>query len=183
MEHNNKPRREDYDSSELRAVEVMENMCTGIHNVYYLRITPDGKRFFSKNKEHKRSPFYGDFDKEILGAPSKRLETFCQQFADDHDEEVTASIRKHTTLEGLQDHLCTKSLKLCGTKAVLKGLEKEGERRAKYLKKRDAKRKKLEAEKTRKEEEERKRAAEAENKEVDDSAVPSIPATSNDEDL
>ena len=157
LEHNNKPRREDYDSSELRAVEVMEDMCTGIHNVYYLRITPEGKRFFSKNKDDKRSPFYGDYDKEILGAPSKRLETFCQQFADEHDEEVTASIRKQNTLEGLQHHLCTKTLKLCGTTSVAKALEKEAERRAKYLKKRDAKRKKAEAEKAKKEAEEKRK--------------------------
>ena len=168
LEHNNKPRREDYDTSELRAVEVMENMCTGIHNVYYLRITSDGKRFFSKNKEDKRSPFYGDYDKDILGAPSKRLETFCQNFADEHDEVVTAAIRTQTTLEGLQHQLCTKSLKLCGTKAVAAALEKEAVRREKYVKKRDARRKKAAAEKERKEEEERlaKEAAEKEQKEA-----------------
>lgn len=149
-------RRQDYESSELRAVEIMDRLCDAFYNYYFLRInTTSQKRFFSKNKELKRAPFYGKADKAVLGAPSRKLQQYCLAMIDEHDEVITRAIMKERTLDSLQNTVCYNKLKVCSaTKAIEKSLATEAKLRAKHLKEKEKKRmKKLAAQRKAEEEE------------------------------
>lgn len=166
-------RRQDYESSELRAVEIMDRVCDAFYNYYFLRInTTSNKRFFSKDKELKRAPFYGKADKAILGAPSRKLQQYCLAMLDEHDEVLTRAIMKERTLDALQTTVCSTKLKICSnTKAIEKSLAAEEKLRAKNLKDKEKKRMKKLAAKRKAEEEAAKNAtkdAEANGTSTDD---------------
>lgn len=154
-------RRIDYESSELRAVEILDGICNVFFNLYFLRwdnVTE--KRYFGKDKSVKRAPFYGKNDKAILGAPSRKLMQFCQNMMEENDAVVTRAIMKDRTLDDLTDTVCHKKLKHCSnTKAIEKSLAKEAKYKAAHHKYKEKKRiKKERAERKRLEEEEAAKA-------------------------
>eukprot|EP00744_Colponema_vietnamica_P009492 GILI01013491.1.p1 GENE.GILI01013491.1~~GILI01013491.1.p1 ORF type:complete len:252 (+),score=68.29 GILI01013491.1:101-856(+) len=135
-------RRQDYESSELRAVEILDRICDTFYNLYFLRINAtSGRRFFSKDKEIKRAPFYGKPDKAVLGAPSRKLQQYCLAMMDEHDTVITRAIMKERTLDALQETVCSTKLKICSaTKDIEKALAAEEKLRAKHLKEKEKKR-------------------------------------------
>eukprot|EP00758_Cryptobia_borreli_P006605 Tbor_TRINITY_DN5184_c2_g1::TRINITY_DN5184_c2_g1_i2::g.25864::m.25864 len=152
LKKDNRPEREDYETSELRAVELMEKMCNGLYNIYFLRISREGRRYFSSVRADRRSPFYLEKDKEILGAPSKTLRAYCELLLDKYYDEISNAIRKETQLASLQNTLCNQTFNVCNNEDYEKSLAIETKRRKKYIKIRDVRRRKAAAKKKKKQE-------------------------------
>jgi hypothetical protein len=170
----NKVRRIDYEESELRAVEILENLCVEIATDYRLRLGKNNLRVFSDDKELSIAKFYSKKERSELKSATKRLKDVCYEITDEHDDFITNLIRKERDLDVFIEKLCYgKGLKKCGSKAVQKAQEKELEDYAAYKarmeKKMEKKRAQKEAEDLRKkEEEERKKAAAAQEGDSDD---------------
>ena len=163
----NKVRRINYEESELRAVEILENLCVELSTDYKLRTGKNNLRLFSDDKNLEIAKFFSKTERKQLRGASKRLRDVCYEITDDHDDLITNLIRKERDLDVFIEKLCFgKGLKKCGTKAVEKAKEKElkeyEEYRARMAKKEAKRREKLEAEKLRKEEQEAAKASEEE---------------------
>lgn len=128
----NKVRRIDYESSELRAVELLEGICGEVSDKYSLREDHDGVRRFSSNKSLPSPKWYGPKDKEHLDNHNAKLKDTCFEFTDEYDELLTELIRVERQLEALQTRLCVDGIKVCHTKAYYVGLKEERENRKRW---------------------------------------------------
>jgi hypothetical protein len=156
LDENNKVKMQDYESSELRAIEIMESVC-GELSGYQLRQGSDGVRVVSKNTTLKVPRYYGRKDREELESVTPRLKDYCHGLMDEHDEIVVTSIRTERDVAALVDRICHRAAKVCGTAKVDKS------RKAELAKLDDAEAKeKLDSHRRKKEETEAKAAADAE---------------------
>lgn len=126
-------KRIDYESSELRAIEIMEGICQYVGDQYKLRITSDGDREFSANVTLEKAHYYGAQDKEQLTGSKAQLRSVCFEITDEHDEDIVQLIKHERVLDALQHKLCYEVFRVCGTKAHSVALEKEKLLREKWL--------------------------------------------------
>lgn len=137
----NKVRRIDYETSELRAVELLEGICNEVGEKYSLREDVDGIRRFSSNKSLPSPKWYGSRDKEMLDNHHTKLKDTCYEFTDEHDELLTELIRVERQLESLQTRLCVEGVRVCHDKKYYVGLKAEREQRKKWEAKAEDRRK------------------------------------------
>ena len=137
----NKVTYQDYESSELRAIEIMEKICPSSLGDYQLRIGSDNVRTLSKDAALRGARFYGRADRDQLDNVVPRLKDFCFSFLDEFDELVVSTIKTERSLDAVTDRICFGAAKVCGTAKVDKARKAE---MAKF-EKADAKRKAEEA--------------------------------------
>jgi hypothetical protein len=173
LDARNKVRRIDYESSELRAYEILDGFCNEFEKEYSFRMGDNDLRLFSNNKSLSRANYYGKNDKRELRAISKRLKDICMEITEEDDSIIIKLIQNERMLDSLQHKLCyADGFRCCGTKKCEASREKERERRSKWLvlrrEKEEKQRAREEREKKRKEEEERRKREEATRKEQDE---------------
>lgn len=169
LDAQNKVKRIDYESSELRAVEILDKICDEVEKDHVFRRGPSGVRLFSSNDTLPRARYYGKTDRKELRSITRRLREICIEITDEKDDLVISLIRKERELEPLQEGLCyAKGFKMCGTKKVEAAKEKERELYEKWKVKDDlkeAKRRAAEEAERRKKDEERMRKDEERRRE------------------
>lgn len=169
LDARNKVKRIDYESSELRAHEILDGLCNEVEKEYQLRMSDNGLRTFSKNKTLPRADYYGKNDRKELKSISKRFKDICLEITEERDEIVINVIKTLRELDDVQKGLCySDGFKCCGTKKAEESRAKERDRRAKWLELKEAK----EAKQRLKEEREKKRkeATEAAKKAAEEAA-------------
>lgn len=142
LDVHNRKKFQDYESSELRAIEITESVCSKSLGGYNLKHDVDGARIISKNNSLKAARFYGRSDRDELEEVGSRLKDFCNGVMDEHDEAVVAAIKTERQFDGLVSRICDKELRVCATSKVDKARKDEI---AKYDKA-EAKRKQAEKE-------------------------------------
>lgn len=190
LDARNKVKRIDYESSELRAHEILDGLCAEMEKEYSFRFGENGLRVFSRNKSLERADFYGKNDRKELRSISKRLKDICMEITEEQDNVVIALIKQVRDLDALEHGLCfANGFKCCGTKKAEASREKERDRRAKWLELRkikDEKRKKKEEraklkkeaeEKAKRDAEEAKREADALNQQAQESQSQEVTGT------
>jgi hypothetical protein len=169
LDARNKVKRIDYESSELRAYEILDGLCNELEKEYVFRLGENNLRLFSSNKSLSRANFYGKNDKKELRGVSKRLKDICNEITEEDDTKIISLIKKERQLDSLQQQLCySEGFKCCGTKKVEASKEKERDRREKWL---SFKKIKDEKAKAREEREKRKKERESEDKKKLDEAT------------
>jgi hypothetical protein len=116
---------QDYESSELRAIEITEKLCPDRFGDYQLRMGSDNVRLLSKNSSLPAARFYGRSDREQLDNVVPRLKDFCFYLLDEHDDHVISAIKTERMLDALVDRICFKAAKVCGTAKVDKARKVE----------------------------------------------------------
>ena len=180
----NKVNYEDYESSELRAIEIMETICTKTLDGYQLRRGADGVRTLTTDTGMKHADFYGRADREPLENVVPRLKDFCHWLLDEHDEAVVRAIKVERQLDALVDSVCEKASRVCGTakvdkarKAEMAKFEKaEAKRKAAEEKRRQEEAEEAAAKKTKEEEAKAAEAEEATMASGDDGEAPAAGA-------
>uniref|UniRef100_A0A7S1LR89 DUF3456 domain-containing protein n=1 Tax=Neobodo designis TaxID=312471 RepID=A0A7S1LR89_NEODS len=112
---------QDYESSELRAIEIMEKICADSLGSYQLRLGSDNVRTLTKDTTLRAPRFYGRADREQLDNVVPRLKDFCFALLDDFDESIVSTIKTERTLESVTRKICDESAKLCNTAKADKG--------------------------------------------------------------
>lgn len=162
LDARNKVKRIDYESSELRAYEILDGFCNELEKDYIFRLGENNLRLFSSNKSLTRANYYGKNDKKELRSVSKRLRDICNEITEEDDTKIISLIKKERYLDEFQQKLCfSEGFKCCGTKKVEASKEKERERREKWLELKKVKDEKIKA---RAEREKRKKEREEEEK-------------------
>ncbi|KAJ9514196.1 TLR4 regulator and MIR-interacting MSAP-domain-containing protein [Haematococcus lacustris] len=111
----------DYRMSELRAVELLDNLCTRMKQWTLVKIntTNDaGEVTGRKRRWDKVSGASADSrpDKDEETALQKRLEGYCGRVLEDHDESIADALRQGTLeAAGASEWLCKGLLKACPT--------------------------------------------------------------------
>lgn len=167
LDARNKVKRIDYESSELRAHEILDGLCNEMEKEYHLRLGDNGLRLFSKNKTLPRADYYGKNDRKELKSVTKRMKDICMEITEEQDHIVIEVIKTKRELDDVQRSLCfSEGFKCCGTKKVEESRQKERERRSKWEELRKAKelKQKLKEERDR----QRKEAAEAAKKKAEE---------------
>lgn len=173
LDARNKVKRIDYESSELRAYEILEGLCNELEKDYVFRLGENELRLFSSNKSLSRAKFYGKNDKRELRGVSKRLKDICNEITEEDDSIIVSLIKKERYLDNLQLQLCyAEGFRCCGTKKAEASREKERERRAKWVSLNKAK---MDKQNAREERERRKKERESAKLKAED--LPSNEAT------
>ena len=110
-EYGKGPKRVDWEQSELRAIEIIESVCSTMKKNYKLK-TQDGIRIFSKNESLPGIYYYND--KEAIGDDSSLIQHICTEIVDDYFDETVMLIRKERELDHLTEKLCKKTYNACG---------------------------------------------------------------------
>lgn len=169
LDARNKVKRIDYESSELRAYEILDGFCNEFEKEYIFRIGENEMRLFSNNKSLSRANFYGKNDKKELQGISKRLKEICMEITEENDTTIINLIKNERQLDNLQRLLChAEGFRCCGTKKAEMSREKERERRTKWL---ALKKVKEEKQKAREEREKRKKERETRKREEDEARM------------
>ena len=131
--------RVDYESSELRAVEILEGLCKHVETTYELKIdNATGLRIFSKNASLEASvDHYNKADKRAVFAFGRKLGHYCATVVDEHDDTIVSMIRNLRALHQLEDELCVKAVKHCSGPVVERCKAKELAAKEKLRQKRD----------------------------------------------
>jgi len=107
-----------YKISELRAVELLENLCKGMYKYTLVMVnaTADGgKKTRHWENLSKLSKGAKRFEKSVEDAKQKQLEVHCGRVLEEHEEDLTSAIQKGL-LEGeggVAGYLCGTLLKTC----------------------------------------------------------------------
>lgn len=168
LDATNKVKRIDYESSELRAVEILDNICDDLKD-YAFRLGEGNMRLFSSNTSLPRASFYGKSDRKELRSVSKKFKEICMEITNEQDEIIISLIKKVRELEALQVGLChSEGFKVCGTKKAEASRQKERERFAKWSELKKAKEEKERKAAERKKREEEAKKLEEEAKKLDE---------------
>jgi hypothetical protein len=120
LDPDNKVKMQDYETSELRAIEIMESTCNDLAG-WKLR-QENGLRVIRKGPtDHSNSPrFYGSRDREALDNFDAKLKHFCHSLLDEHDETLVSAIKVTRHLDSLTNLVCVKSSGICEPAVVRK---------------------------------------------------------------
>lgn len=131
-------RRVDYESSELRGYELLENLCEqNNYGSYMLREERrTGLRIFSREAGLQQCLPYDDEDRTDLHdtMSSKYINKICTELVEEHEEHIVGLIKELRQLEQLQDAFCSKKAKVCSGKRYDKGVKEDLARRAAWRK-------------------------------------------------
>eukprot|EP01006_Ploeotia_vitrea_P007738 TRINITY_DN18002_c0_g1_i1.p2 TRINITY_DN18002_c0_g1~~TRINITY_DN18002_c0_g1_i1.p2 ORF type:complete len:298 (-),score=41.75 TRINITY_DN18002_c0_g1_i1:1622-2515(-) len=170
-----KPVRKQWKTSELRATELLESLCSSKLSSYNLRQDKEtNNRVFSKDySETKSVDHYTPDEKSQFRDASKDLEWTCSYMVDEHYDELIAAIRAEQSYETLSEWLCNTTNSFCHANKLEPFYQKVAEARAKWEKaeaKKKKKKAKEEAKRKKKEQEEREAREKQEREEAEAAA-------------
>ncbi len=128
-------RRTDYESSELRAVEVLEILCQDVAKEFHFVSMSNGVRVFShkRDEEYSDGIFYSTADANALGPnPKARLMDFCEEVMESFEDLLTKVIRRQRTLDGVISAICLNGMKLCDQSMMQAWMQRDALRKKGY---------------------------------------------------
>jgi hypothetical protein len=108
----------DYETSDLRVLDVLDDLCGYVRARVRLAMTKNGIRLLTNNAQifPDNATLYDDTERRDLSHPKGRVYDMCEQMLDRHEELLSRVIKRAKTMSFVRDEICEKGLRVCDTK-------------------------------------------------------------------
>ena len=121
-----------YETSELRAIEIISGICKWLQPNVSLNILQDGVRLF-RRKKISVPLFYTPWEQENLYRDRDIFQKVCFAMIEEFEEEIIEDIRTKRKLTALIQSFCYQKSKFCDQNKVKTAEEKDRQMKIQYM--------------------------------------------------